>query len=88
MIRFRVEPISYAANRNQVLGLGGNILNVAAQAHYKIVDSPSVGVFVEPPDFFEDGFSRHYASGMLDQMPQELRFHQGEVNCVTSTSKF
>ena len=60
------EPIAYAADREEMLRLGGIFFDVAAEADDEIVYGAGVGVFVEAPDVFEDGFARDSAAFAAD----------------------
>ena len=54
---FGHEAVSHAADSQQMLWLGGIVFDVSAQADDEVVDGTSVGVFVQPPDFLENGFA-------------------------------
>src|SRR5258708_7686679 len=51
------ELIPQAAHREQMPRFGRVSLNVAAQAHDKIVDRARIRVFVKIPDVLQDGFA-------------------------------
>src|SRR5271170_6286155 len=61
-------------------GLGGVFFDVAAEADDEIVYGAGVGVFVQAPDVFEDGFAGDGAAFAADQVTQELGFHEGELD--------
>src|SRR5271156_2229700 len=63
-----------------MLGLGGVFFDVAAEADDEIVYGAGVGVFVQAPDVFEDGFAGDGAAFAADQVTQELGFHEGELD--------
>src|SRR5689334_12092823 len=64
------------------------ILDVPPQPHYKIVDGSSVGVFVQTPYFLENLFARNNLPVIADQMSQEFRLHQREMNRVAARTQF
>src|ERR1700678_3345137 len=64
------------------------IFDIATQAHHEIVDSASVGIFVQPPNFFENLLARNHAAIVLRQVAQKFGFHQSEVNDIASCAEF
>ena len=66
----------------------GSFFDVAAQAHDEIVDGARVGVFVQAPDVFEDGFARNGAAVVPNQVAQQLGFHQSELDGVVLGAQF
>src|SRR5256885_1033784 len=64
------------------------IFDIAAQTHDKVIDRTRVGVFVQVPYFFEDGFSRNYFSIVAYEVTQEFGFHQGEMDGVSESAQF
>ena len=63
-----------------MLGLGGVFFDVAAEADDEVVYGAGVGVFVEAPDVFEDGFAGDGAAFATDQVAQKLGFHERELD--------
>src|SRR5271156_1050424 len=63
-----------------MLGLGGVFFDVAAEADDEIVYGAGVGVFVQAPDVFENGFAGDGAAFAADQVTQEFGFHEGELD--------
>src|SRR5260370_22532125 len=51
------EAVADAADGDEVLGVGGIVFNVAAEADDEVVDGAGVGVLVGAPDLFEDLFA-------------------------------
>ena len=49
------EAVADAADGGEVGGVGGVVLDVAAEADDEVVDGAGVGVGVEAPDLLEDG---------------------------------
>src|SRR5580704_18082557 len=52
------------------------VLDVAAQAHDEVVDRASVGIFAQSPDLFEHRLPRHRLSFVLDQVAEDVGFHE------------
>src|SRR5579862_2626785 len=77
LVRRRHEPIAYPPNGQQVTGSGGIVFNIAPQPHDEVVDRPGVGVFVEAPDFVQHFLPGYWLALMLDQVAQDVCFHQG-----------
>src|SRR5580700_2188851 len=63
-----------------MLRLGGVFFNVATEAHDEIVYGARVGVFVQAPDVFQDGLARDGAAFAANQVAEQFRFHQGELD--------
>ena len=61
---------------------GGIVLDVAAQTYDEIINGPGISVFVQSPDFLEDRFAGNHSSLVADEVPEEFRFHQGELDGV------
>ena len=60
-------------------GVGGIGFEVAAEADDEVVDGAGVGVFADVPDVFEDFFAGDNFIGAIDQVAEEVGFHEGEV---------
>lgn len=76
----RNKAIADAADCGEVAGLGWIFFDVAAEADNKIVDGTSVGVFVQAPYVFEDGFARNGIAFIANEVTKEFGFHQGELD--------
>ena len=70
MFRVRQESIPYAADRQQVPGISRVVLNVPSQPDHKIVDGTRVGIFFQPPHFFENLLARYDTAIVPHEMPQ------------------
>ena len=55
------------------------LFDISAQTHDEIINGARVGIFVQVPDIFQDGFSRNGMADILDQIAKQLRFHQREL---------
>src|SRR5882762_3920991 len=58
----------------------GIVLEVAPEPHHEVVDGPRVSIFFQTPDFLEDRLARHDPSSAADQVPQQIRLHQSQLN--------
>jgi len=76
---FRDEAVAYAADGEEVDGVGGVGLEVAAEADDEVVDGAGVGVFADVPDVFEDFLAGDDFAGAIDQVAEEVGFHEGEM---------
>src|SRR5579871_199446 len=74
----RQKPVSHAPHRQQVPRLRRIVLHISPKAHDEVVDGPRIRVLVQAPDFFQHGLARHRLSFALDQVLQDVRFHQGQ----------
>jgi hypothetical protein len=66
LIRQGHESISHAANGTHVTGVHGIVLYVTPQTDDKVVNSASVGVLVQVPDFLEHFLARYGLALILD----------------------
>ncbi len=48
------KSVPHASHGDEVLGVGGVVFDVAAEADDEVVDGTGVGVFVDAPDLLED----------------------------------
>ena len=71
------EAVAYAADGEEVDGLGGVGLEVAAEADDEVVDGAGVGIFVDVPDVFEEFFAGDGFVGMVEEVAEEVGFHEG-----------
>jgi hypothetical protein len=62
-----------------VLGVGGVVFDVAAEADDEVVDGAGVGVFVDAPDFFENLFAGDDLAFAVGEVAEEVGLHEGEV---------
>src|SRR6266436_3001108 len=67
--------------------LGGFVLDVATQAHDKVVDGAGVCVFVEVPDVLQDGLARDGSAAVAYQIAQQLCFHEGELEHLPAAAQ-
>src|SRR5436190_21915179 len=70
LLGFGHETITYSAHCEQMARVGWVIFNVTPQPDDEVIDSTSVGVFFQSPNFLKNGFARDYASIVADQMSQ------------------
>ena len=71
-----------------MLGGGGIIFDVAAEADDEVVDGAGVGVFVDAPDFFEDVFAGDDLAFVGGEVTEEIGFHKGEVGGAVGGDEF
>ena len=57
---------------------GRVLFDIPPQPNDEIVDGAGVGVLVNVPDTFEDGFAADGAAFVGDQIAKEFRFHLGK----------
>src|SRR5271156_5345706 len=74
------EAVPDSANREQMAGRGGVFFDIAPQPDDKVINGARVRVFAQVPDILENRFARNGLTLAADQVAQELRFHQGELN--------
>ena len=82
------KAVAHAANRQKMARLCRIFFDVLAQAHDEIVDGACVGVFGKPPDIFQNGFARDVAPFVVDQVTQQLSFHQRQLDRVALGAEF
>src|ERR1700733_10185509 len=82
------EPVSHTTDRQQMPRLGGIVFNIAPQSHNKIIDGSSVSVFVQSPDFSQNFFAGNDAAAVANQMAQQFRLHQSQLNRISLDSQF
>src|SRR5579883_984368 len=80
LLRLRQKPVPNAADREQVPRIGRVVFDIAPQADDEVVDSARVGIFLEVPDLFENRLARDHAPGAANQVPQQFRLHQRELD--------
>ena len=82
LLRFRHEAIADAAHGEQMARRRGIVFNIAPQANDEIVDGAGVSVLVQSPHFFENRFAGHDPPLVSDEMAQQFRFHQSQLDGV------
>src|SRR5438132_1634375 len=60
--RFGHETITYSTHREQMAGVGWIVFDVTPQPDDEVIDSTSVGIFLQSPNLLKNGFARDYAS--------------------------
>src|SRR2546423_15542027 len=75
----RDEAVADAADGQEVFGVGGVVLDVAAEADDEGVYGARVCVLAKGPDLFEYLTARDGAARVGKQIAQELRLHQGQA---------
>ncbi len=71
-----------------MFGLAGVILDVAPQPDDKVVNGASVGVYVQSPNFLKNRLASNDATAIANQMPQQFRFHQSQLDHISIDSQF
>ena len=74
------EAVADAADGGEVDGVGGVVLDVAAEADDEVVDGAGVGVFADAPDLFEDLLAGDDVAGAEGEVAEEVGLHDGEVS--------
>src|SRR5579871_5541832 len=70
------EAVAYAADGDEVLGGGGVVFDVAAEADDEVVDGAGVGVFVDAPDLLEDVFTGDDLTLAVGEVAEEVGLHK------------
>src|SRR5215216_2769679 len=66
----------------------GLVLNILPQTHDKVINRPRISIFTQSPNILEYQASRHNLSFVIDQVTQQLRFHQREMyDCLLTRSQ-
>ena len=73
---------------SEVLGVGGVVFDVAAEADDEVVDGAGVGVFVDAPDLFEDVLAGDDLAFAVGEVAEEVGFHEGEVGGAVGGDEF
>ena len=81
------ETVTDTANSKEMLGAGGVVFDVAAQADDEVVDRAGVGVFVDAPDLFEDLFAGDDLAFALGEVAEEVGLHESEVGDAVGGDK-
>src|SRR5690242_21871882 len=68
LFRLGNEPVSHAADGQQMTWCGGIVLDVTPQADDKIIDGPGVGVLMQSPYFLEYRLAGDHSPLVLDEM--------------------
>ena len=82
------EAVADAADGGEVAGVGGVVLDVAAEADDEVVDGAGVGVFVDAPDVFEDLLAGDDLAVAVGEVAEEVGFHNGEVGGAVGGDEF
>src|SRR5260370_10291800 len=80
--RIGLESIPHAANGGQMARVRGLFLDISPQAHDEVVDGARIGVLPPSPNIFEHGFAGHSLALVPDQIPQQIRLHQRQLQCT------
>src|SRR5712675_3776873 len=64
------------------------VFYIASQTHDEIVDGARVSVLMEAPHLIQHALSRYWLPFMLDQVPQNVHFHQREWKHLASHPQF
>lgn len=73
------KAISDATHGEEVLGMGRIIFDIPTEANDEIINRSSVGIFMNPPDLFENFFARDDLALAFGKVTQEVRLHDGEL---------
>ena len=68
--------------------VGRVVLDIAAQSDDKVIDSPSVGVFMNAPDLLEDLLAGDDLTFPIGKISQQIGFHQGQVGNAVRGDEF
>src|SRR5260370_3841608 len=82
------ETVADAADGDQVLGVGGVVFDVTAEADDEVVDGAGVGVFVDAPDLFEDLLAGDDLAFAFGEVAEEVGFHQSKVRGAVGGYQF
>src|ERR1039458_3824656 len=82
------ETVGDAADGGEVDGVGGVVLDVAAEADDEVVDGAGVGVFADVPDLFEEGFAGDDLAGAVGEEAEEVGLHDGEAAGAVGGDEF
>ena len=86
VLGFGEETVTDAADSEQVDGLGGIGFEVAAEADDEVVDGAGVGVFFDVPDILEELGAGDDLAGVVQEIAQEVGFHEGEMDGLVGWS--
>jgi len=73
------EAVADAADGGEVDGVGGVVFDVAAKTDDEVVDGSGIGVLVDSPDLFEDGFAGDDLVGAVGKVAEEVGLHHSEM---------
>src|ERR1700677_1954552 len=83
----RKKTITDTTHRFQKNRLGGIVFNVAAQTHHEIIDSPGVCILTHSPHLLQQFLARDDAALIENQVTQQVRFHEGEPDCLVRSGE-
>src|SRR5687767_6993669 len=78
-LRHRHKPVANATGGENMAGRGRLVLDILAETCDEVIDRARVGVFVQVPDILENAATRHDLSLALDEIPQQIGFHQSKA---------
>ena len=82
------EAVADAANGDEVLGVGGVVFDVAAEADDEVVDGAGVGILVDAPDLFEDLLAGDDLAFAFGEVAEEVGLHEGEMGGAVGGDEF
>ena len=82
------EAVADAADGGEVLGVGGVVLDVAAEADDEVVDGAGVGVGVDSPDLLEDVGAGDDLALAVGEEAEQVGLHDGEVGEAVGGDEF
>jgi len=62
-------------------------LNVAAEAHYEVVNGARVRIFMEIPNVLQDSFARNWPAAIAYEVAQKLCFHERELEHLAAAAQ-
>src|SRR6185369_6183462 len=65
----------------------GFVLDILPQAHNKVIDRARVSIFTQAPNILEYHAARNDPSLMIDQISQQLHFHQRQMHYLLTGSQ-
>ena len=60
------------------------IFNIPAQTNDEIVYRPGIGVFVQVPDIFQNGFARNGPPRILNEVAEKFRLHHRKPQALVA----
>jgi len=70
------KAVANAAHRQQMARVSRILFDVTPQTHDEVIDRPRIGVFMQAPNLFQHFLARHRPILVLDQITQDVGFHQ------------
>src|SRR5919106_449227 len=74
------ELVPNTSNRQQMPRAGWFLFNILPQSHNKIINRPRISILAQAPDIFENRTARNDLSFMIDQVAQQISFHQRQID--------